>query len=127
MLGNYQMKRTLLIAASCLSFVGSALAQGDATRAKFEEYVKGRLPQMSARQVTRIAELVDKNGDGKISDAEFEGRMRAVAKVREGGEGEDGDDRESGADHKGGEPVAIAPLTKDGAATLLLITGCMAE
>ncbi len=49
--------------------------------AKFREYVAEKIPDLNDKQLDAIAKAADKNGDGMISDSEFEGRRAAIQSV----------------------------------------------
>lgn len=55
------------------------------TIAEFKKYVSGKLGQLNEKQLKAIAEGVDVNSDGVISDEEFENRMEIVQEVLSGG------------------------------------------
>lgn len=87
---------------------------------EFKEYVSGRLGgQLSESQLDEVAKRVDSNGDGTVSEDEFETRMDVIRGVLSGGEDGEMDEQPDGS----GEVVAVAPLTNSTDATVLLITG----
>lgn len=71
-----------------LSFAGlfsvDAFAQ-DRTLEEFKEHIKRVAgDQINEEQLNQLAKIVDKNGDGTISETEFENRREAFQKVRSG-------------------------------------------
>ncbi|MDA8564335.1 EF-hand domain-containing protein [Mariniblastus sp.] len=48
------------------------------TIAEFKKHVEDRFPEISEEQLEMIAEAVDRDGDGTISDEEFENRMESI-------------------------------------------------
>lgn len=48
---------------------------------EFKEYVAGKIQGLSDEKLDAIAKKVDSNGDGRISDEEFENRMEGVQAV----------------------------------------------
>ena len=74
-------KAALLSVALAGFLTVSATAQ-DRTIEEFKEYVKGVAgDQINDDQLNELAKAVDKNGDGTISEAEFETRMEAFQKL----------------------------------------------
>jgi len=51
------------------------------TIADFKEYIGGRLAGINAKQLDIIANAVDQDGDGVISEEEFENRMESIQAV----------------------------------------------
>lgn len=97
----------------------SSLNAEEQTLDEFKEYVRGKTNgRLSDNQLNRLAKMVDKNSDGKVSDAEFEERMAAFQKVM----------AEPDAPAEEAKPanpaiVEIPALTSSKDATVLLITG----
>ena len=90
------------------------------TVADFREYVSGKTGgQASDEQLDRIAALVDKDGDGKISEEEFADRMDSFQRVMSGAADEPSNN-ETGAME---EVVEVPSFTGATDATILLITG----
>ena len=58
----------------------------DRTLQEFKDYAKERLSNLNDDQLSQLAKMVDRDGDGVISDAEFEQRMEAVQKLRNSAE-----------------------------------------
>lgn len=52
------------------------------SKTEFTDYVKSRLPDADASMLERLFKAVDKDGDGRVSDAEFEKRMDALRKIQ---------------------------------------------
>lgn len=125
---------SVTVATLAMLFVASVGAgrsiSAERTLAEFKEYAAGKLPGISRAQLDQFAKMVDKDGDGAISDAEFNDRFAALQKLRQGGG--DPSPSEPTTDKEGSEkppvapgtkPVVVAKLTYTGKATILLITG----
>ena len=56
----------------------SLAAKEGQTIADFKKHVEDRLPEISEEQLEMIAVAVDRDGDGTISDKEFENRMESI-------------------------------------------------
>lgn len=69
----------------------AAMVQEDSTIEEFKEYVSDRLSNLTDAQIDAIAKQVDSDGDGTISEDEFENRMEAIQAVlsREAEESDD--------------------------------------
>ncbi len=81
---NSIWKATLLSLALAGLFSVEIAAQ-DRTLDEFKEYVKGvASDQLDDNQLNRLANMVDKDSNGIISDAEFEDRMESFQKVMSG-------------------------------------------
>lgn len=93
---------------------------------EFKNYVRGKLQGLGEAELSKIAEAVDKNGDGKISDDEFSKRMQAIGQVMSGARPSPG---QNPSTEKKTEPVTrhevveIEPLVDSQDAPVLLITG----
>lgn len=129
------------ISTICLLFVSltclSANAQ-DRSLEEFKEYVNGKTGgQLSDEVLQALAERVDKDSDGTISEDEFADRMSAFEEImaeRQGNQGPRGNDdssnpKDDGAEKPGAKDddsdrdvVSIPALTHSTDATVLLIT-----
>lgn len=129
-----RLNTTLVVAAAI--FVPLALASAvpaDRTLAEFKEYVASKMSDLSDAQLDAIAKLVDKDGDGVISEGEFGGRMAAIQTVIASGEAtapeDDGEEMiaepvpAGSSDYMSGTPVDVPPLTGSPQVDVLLITG----
>ena len=106
---------------------GSVVAQ-ERTVEEFKTYVEGKLGgQLSDSQLDAVAKLVDADGDGEVSESEFETRMDAIASVMSGEAAEpsdsEGPSEEEGLKQKPVPVVDIPALSDSTDATVLLITG----
>jgi len=102
-----------------LTFESKANAQ-EQSLDEFKEYVAGKTNgQVSDSKLAEIAKLVDKDGDGKISEAEFEDRMDAFQKVMSG---EDESVPEEADANEKQEVVVVPALTDSSDVTVLLVT-----
>lgn len=66
-------------------------AEGQRTIAEFKTYVSEKIPGLDKASLRKIGAAVDKNSDGLISDAEFEGRFEAIQSVMNPGDEADTD------------------------------------
>ncbi len=113
-------RAALALIAIALSL--SAATSDARTLEEFKEYVAGRMPDLDEAQLDAVAQRVDANGDGRISDAEFGRRMAAIQQVMAGAEA-DPEPAESGSpDYLDGEPLILPALTRPARASVLLIT-----
>jgi len=98
--------------------------------AEFKDYAAKRLGDLTDEQLDKIADAVDKNSDGKISEDEFEDRMEAVQKVMsdDSGETDSDSDTDESKDSKETDPpkaievVEVPALVDSTDAPVLLIT-----
>lgn len=78
--------RTFLVAGSlCLLHVAPVPAQTEATgrsKKEFIDYAKSRITGADNAMLERFFKAVDKDGDGRISDAEFEKRRDALSTIQ---------------------------------------------
>ena len=122
------MNKQSLLGVAALGIV-LGLSQGlnaaDRTLEEFKKYAAEKLPNFTPAQLDALAKAVDKNGDGKISDAEFANRLQALRKIAGPGRRPK---QKPKADTPGppekieAKPVVVPALTKNGSATVLLIT-----
>ncbi len=114
-----------------LGFAGAGIsAAADRSLAEFKEYAAGKLPDFSDAQLDKLAKMVDKDGNGTISDAEFADRMTALQKVRQGAADpvppKQPVSKETGkklSDSPKEKPAVIGKFTSTGKATVLLVAG----
>lgn len=119
-----------LALASLAPLTVAAPAIDDRTIGEFKEYVSEKVPNLSDAQLASIAEAVDKDGDGIVTDQEFAGRMAAIQTVLSGGgppprgsgEAPSGPAPAGASDYLSGTPVDIPALTSAAAIPVLLIT-----
>jgi len=103
---------------------------GDRSLAEFKEYAAGKLGAINDAQLDKFARMVDKDGDGVISDVEFDDRMTALQRLSQGGgnptppkpRSDKGDSKKS-SDLPKAKRAIIGELTSTGKAIVLLITG----
>ena len=111
----------LIVATFMIGLIvaGSATA-ADLTLDQFKQYAASRLQGVDAARLTRLAAMVDKNSDGKISQAEFADRMSAVQKILR----PDTPEPTPPKPVKPAEPQSIVAVETNhaGDATILLIT-----
>lgn len=85
---NSIWKAAVLSIAFAGLFSVEATAQ-DRTLEEFKEYVKGVAgDRIDDDQLDQLAKMVDKNGNGSISESEFEDRREAFQKMMSGEAGE---------------------------------------
>lgn len=120
-----------ILAVLFLAFLGAGTSSAaERTLAEFKEYAAGKLLGISDAQLDKFAKMVDKNGDGVISDTEFAGRMASLQKLRQGG-GEPApvkppsgkESSEEPSNSPSAKPPVNPEFTSTGKATVLLITG----
>ncbi|NQT94076.1 MAG: hypothetical protein HQ559_15040 [Lentisphaerae bacterium] len=108
--------------------VGRSIA-AERTLAEFKQYAAGKLPGVSGAQLDKFSKMVDKDGDGAVSDVEFSDRIAVLQKFRQGGNGtapvkprseEAGGNGTSNSAK--GERAVVRQSTDAGKATVLLIT-----
>ena len=127
------MKHTLLFLLFSLIACSAASAQ-ERTLDDFKEYVNGKTGgELDAKLLDKIAALVDKDSDGKISDDEFENRMEAFQSIV-GGDSPTPSERKSSGDKDKAKKivdasaatskkvVVVPPISNSPDATVLLIT-----
>jgi len=121
-----KMKSPIIAVTSFVLFsLLAAPARGqEQTLEEFKEYVSSKVGgRASDFQLTRIVKLVDKDGDGKISQAEFDNRMGAFRKVMSGPAEKPADDEKDIDKVKEvAAPVKLDALTDSSDAVVLLIT-----
>ena len=115
----------MLTLAVLLGPVGVASVAAERTIEEFKKYAAKKLPSFSNSQLNALAKLVDKDGSGTISDAEFADRFSALRKVAAGKTAKlpttkKKTDKPSAG--SSGKPVVIEALTRSDKATVLLIT-----
>ena len=122
-------KQCLLgVALGIVLSVSQGLNAADRTLKEFKKYAAEKLPNFTPAQLDALAKAVDKNGDGKISDAEFANRLQALRKIAGAGGRPKPPKQKPKADNPGppekieAKPVGVPALTKNGSATVLLIT-----
>ena len=121
---------TVLVVLLSGSTRARSLAAAERTLAEFKEYAAGKLPGIGDAQLDKFAKMVDKDGDGAISGAEFNDRIAVLQKFRQGG-GEPAPaklplDKENSRKPPvalSAKPVVVPEFTNTGKATVLLITG----
>jgi len=121
---------TVLVVLLSGSTRAGSLAAAERTLAEFREYAAGKLPGIGDAQLDKFAKMVDKDGDGAISDAEFNDRIAVLQKFRQGG-GEpapakpplDKENSRKPPVAPSAKPVVVPEFTSTGKATVLLITG----
>ena len=129
--GSVKFAAVAVLAMLYVTSVGAGPSIAAArTLAEFKEYAVGKLPAITGAQLEQFAKMVDKDGDGAISDAEFNDRLAVLQKFKQGGgepapakppSGKESSKRPSDAPNA---ELAIVPeFTNTGKATILLITG----
>ena len=115
----------LLVTAVLADVPADRDGDGQTTIEEFNAYVRQRAAGISPKQVREIAELVDADDDGFISEAEFAGRLDAFQSVTSGDAAakEVGGQEQSEVDYLDGEIATVPTLISTDDATLLLITG----
>lgn len=88
--------KAALMSVALAGFLTVSTTAQDRTLAEFKKYVKDAAgDRISDQQLDELVKAVDKDGDGTISEAEFEARMEAFQKVM-GNRGERPDRQGSG-------------------------------
>ena len=75
------MKTKLLLALNFVVLIVGTSTADDRTIKEFKQYAAERVSALSESQLDAFAAAVDKDGDGKISDAEFAQRRSALEKL----------------------------------------------
>ena len=120
--------RFCMVALFLIPMCSTAMAQ-EQTTDQFKKYVAGKLDGLSDANLAAIADAVDVDGDGKISEAEFENRMKGVQAAMSGA-GASGDEpakkrpEEKAPDEvMANNVVVLPPIVNSPDAQILLITG----